>query len=123
MFNQPLGSWNVRAVMTMYEMFRGASSFNQPLDSWNVQRVTNMVGMFLGAFMFDQNLCMWDSRLPPGAALNNLLLRSGCELQCHPGNSEPLASCRICKQILSLSNFRRPTKISKKDSLLSEMSS
>jgi surface protein len=47
-FNQPLNSWNVSGVTTMFDMFAGARDFNQPLNSWNVSNVTNMGGMFRG---------------------------------------------------------------------------
>ena len=57
-FNQPIGSWNVSAVVSMASMFRSGGrpiSFNQPLANWErilspdtstLANVTNMESMF-----------------------------------------------------------------------------
>ena len=57
-FNQPIGSWNVSAVVSMASMFRSGGrpiSFNQPLSNWErvlspdtstLANVTNMESMF-----------------------------------------------------------------------------
>ena len=57
-FNQPIGSWDVSNVESMYEMFRD-SEFNQPIGSWDVGSVTNMGRMFWGS-AFNQHIGDWD---------------------------------------------------------------
>jgi surface protein len=59
-FNQPIGSWDVSNVYSMWFMFKGATSFNQPIGSWNVSNVTNMGFMFDSATAFNQNIGSWD---------------------------------------------------------------
>ncbi|NBP66329.1 MAG: BspA family leucine-rich repeat surface protein [Bacteroidetes bacterium] len=89
-FNQDIGNWDVSNVTTfggmflvsqfnngsspsisgwtinttsnvsMYWMFRAATSFNQPIGSWNVSKVTIMESMFHGATSFDQNIGGWN---------------------------------------------------------------
>jgi len=45
-FNQPIGDWNVSAVISMANMFNRASSFNQSIANWDVSGATTMQGMF-----------------------------------------------------------------------------
>jgi len=58
-FNQPLNSWDVSQVTSMFSMFYG-TSFNQPLNNWDVSSVTNMRFMFYGTSSFNQSLNNWD---------------------------------------------------------------
>ena len=52
-FNQPIGSWDVRNVVTMASMFQLTSQFNQDIGSWDVSKVQNMSGMFASAVNFN----------------------------------------------------------------------
>ena len=90
LFNQDIGNWNVSNVTTfggmflissfnnggspsisgwtintttnvsMFWMFRAATSFNQPIGSWNVSKVTNMESLFHTATSFNQNIGSWN---------------------------------------------------------------
>jgi len=57
-FNQPIGDWDVGAVIDMSLMFQG-SQFNQPIGDWDVGAVTNMSFMFQGS-QFNQDIGGWD---------------------------------------------------------------
>jgi surface protein len=59
-FNQPISSWDVSNVNTMFRMFFNAVSFNQPIGTWNVSSVTNMDNMFFNAVSFNQPIGAWD---------------------------------------------------------------
>ena len=48
-FNQPIGSWNVSAVLDMYHLFRNANAFNQNIGGWNLLSVSNMGSFFNNA--------------------------------------------------------------------------
>jgi surface protein len=56
----PIGSWDVSAVTTMAQAFKGRSSFNEDISEWNVSSVTNMDEMFFDAELFNQNLTSWN---------------------------------------------------------------
>jgi surface protein len=58
-FNQPIGSWNVSRVYTMFRMF-GNSRFNQPIENWDVSNVNDMASMFEGDILFNQDLSKWN---------------------------------------------------------------
>lgn len=60
-FNQPLSGWNTRNVKDMSHMFLRANAFNQPLNDWDVSGVENMERMFWDAELFDQPLDRWDT--------------------------------------------------------------
>lgn len=60
LFNQPLASWDVSKVFTMYAMFKEAKCFNRPLESWNVSNVLEMEIMFEQAVSFNQPLNKWN---------------------------------------------------------------
>ena len=55
-FNQALGGWKVDNVQTMGYMFRSATSFNQDLSDWRLNSVTSMIHMFYHNSAFDQDL-------------------------------------------------------------------
>ena len=59
-FNADINGWDVSNVTNMNGMFRRATSFNQPLASWNVSNVTTMNSMFSGASSFNQPLNTWN---------------------------------------------------------------
>ena len=59
-FNQDIGSWNVRRVTNMEEVFYLAGDFNQDISGWNVSNVTTMKSMFSSAFNFNQDIGSWD---------------------------------------------------------------
>ena len=44
----------------MSYLFFQAGVFNQNIGSWDVRRVTNMYGMFYEAHAFKQNVSSWD---------------------------------------------------------------
>ena len=48
-FNQPLDSWNVSNVESMFGMFYECKKFNQNLSSWDVSNVEDMEDMFVGS--------------------------------------------------------------------------
>jgi surface protein len=58
-FNQPIGNWNTQNVQTMSAMFREARSFNQPIGNWDTRKVYTMQAMFLNADAFNQPLNNW----------------------------------------------------------------
>jgi hypothetical protein len=57
-FNQPVNSWDVSNVESMYAMFLG-SGYNLNLSSWNVSNVLYMNSMFAYS-SFNQNISLWD---------------------------------------------------------------
>ena len=59
-FNQNIGGWDVSAVSSMGGMFAAATSFNQPLNSWNVSSVIDMGYMFQNATSFNADINGWD---------------------------------------------------------------
>jgi len=59
-YNQPLNSWDVSNVTTMYNMFDSAKKFDQDLSSWDVSNVTNMNRMFSSAENFNQDISSWN---------------------------------------------------------------
>ena len=62
-FNQPIRSWNVSGVTSMFKMFWGdgnAMAFNQLLNGWNVANVTNMCGMFGYCNSYQQRMEDWN---------------------------------------------------------------
>jgi surface protein len=58
-FNEKIGSWDVKNVTNMSNMFSGCINFKQDLSSWIVSNVTNMSNMFAGCTSFNQNLSSW----------------------------------------------------------------
>jgi hypothetical protein len=43
-FNQPIGDWNVAAVLDMGVIFSNARAFGQDVAKWDVRRVASMTG-------------------------------------------------------------------------------
>jgi hypothetical protein len=43
-FNQPIGDWNVAAVLDMGVLMSNAATFGQDVAAWNVTRVSSMTG-------------------------------------------------------------------------------
>ena len=41
----PVSAWDVSAVTSMENLFKGCKAFNQPL-AWDVSKVKNILGMF-----------------------------------------------------------------------------
>ena len=41
-FNQPIGDWNVSAVIRMDGMFQDASAFNQPIGQWDLASIESL---------------------------------------------------------------------------------
>lgn len=60
LFNQPIGSWNVSNVTSMYAMFYGCKNFNQNISTWNTIGVTTMNAMFFNAINFNQPIGSWN---------------------------------------------------------------
>ena len=61
-FNQDISGWDVSNVRDMGLMFEHNEVFNQPLGAWDVRSVVSeweMIGMFNGASSFDQDLSGW----------------------------------------------------------------
>ncbi|WP_160215059.1 BspA family leucine-rich repeat surface protein [Porphyromonas sp. COT-239 OH1446] len=59
-FNTNISSWNVSNVKNMSSMFEGATSFNADIFGWNVSNVTDMSSMFKGATSFNTNISGWN---------------------------------------------------------------
>lgn len=55
-----INEWDMSSVVSMKEMFSGATSFNADISGWNVSNVTYMSSMFEEATNFNQNLTAWD---------------------------------------------------------------
>lgn len=55
-----INEWDMSSVVSMKEMFSGATSFNTNISGWNVSNVTDMSSMFQGATSFNQNLTAWN---------------------------------------------------------------
>jgi surface protein len=60
-FGWPIGSWCVRKVTDMSELFKDLSAFNEDISGWDVGQVTTMQGMFSGASSFNGNISSWDT--------------------------------------------------------------
>jgi len=58
-FNQPIGSWNVEKVTTMYSMFENNYSFNQDLNSWTPISCSTFSRMFYRSRDFNQPVGGW----------------------------------------------------------------
>jgi len=55
-----INQWDVSNVVSMTNMFNGATSFNDDISNWDVSSVTIMSSMFVGASSFNQNINNWD---------------------------------------------------------------
>lgn len=60
LFNQNISDWDTGMVTEMNGMFTNASSFNQNTGNWNTVSVINMSGMFSDASSFNQDLGSWN---------------------------------------------------------------
>ena len=63
-FNANLGGWtiNTASSVTMWDMFRGASSFTGAgIGAWNVTKVTDCEGMFDNARSFNEDISSWNT--------------------------------------------------------------
>jgi surface protein len=47
---------NLSQVVTMVNMFKGATAFNGDISNWNISNVTSIAGMFDGATSFNQDI-------------------------------------------------------------------
>jgi surface protein len=59
-FNQDIGSWDVRNISDMRRLFIETDNFNQDISSWDVSNVYRMEEMFEDAISFNQNLSSWN---------------------------------------------------------------
>jgi surface protein len=59
-FNSDISRWDVSSVINMNYMFAGASSFNSNISNWNVSSVINMNFMFNEASSFNSDISKWD---------------------------------------------------------------
>lgn len=59
-FNAPIASWDVTNAPDLQFIFDGASSFNQDLSNWDVSNYTNLEYLFYNASSFNQDLSAWD---------------------------------------------------------------
>ena len=59
--NQSIENWNTTNVRSMHRMFANAISFNQPLGKWDVAAVLDMSQMFFSAYSFEQDLSTWNT--------------------------------------------------------------
>jgi surface protein len=53
--------WDTSRITNMQQMFNGATNFNQPLASWDTSNVRDMSYMFQSATSFNQPLAAWDT--------------------------------------------------------------
>lgn len=97
-FNDPLYYWDVSNIVSMREMFKGATAFSQPLNMWNVTSVRNMISMFRGATSFRQDLCAWRDMLSNGTVVFDMFLNTSCSDQEDPelGASASGPFCTPC---------------------------
>lgn len=58
-FNESIDHWNVSTIGEFYGMFWDATSFNQSLNSWNMSNAYDISSMFQGATSFNQPLDNW----------------------------------------------------------------
>ena len=54
LFNQSLSTWDVRKVVNMSDMFRGAKEYNHPLLNWDIRRRTDMDRLLVDVKLFKQ---------------------------------------------------------------------
>jgi surface protein len=59
-FNGPVGSWNLKTVLSIEYMFAACVEFNQPLNEWYVSNKTNFIQLFRSCEKFNQDLGSWD---------------------------------------------------------------
>ena len=52
-FNQPIGAWDISAVLDISRIFWAAAAFNLPIGAWNSSTVTTMRRMFGEAAAFN----------------------------------------------------------------------
>jgi surface protein len=55
-----INNWDTSSVLSIEEMFRGASSFNQPIGNWDMSKVTNMRSVFRDS-PFTQDIGAWNT--------------------------------------------------------------
>jgi hypothetical protein len=62
-FNQPLGDWSMRNVISLANIFNGCRKFNQTLDKWDVKKVGYFEGAFAGCdALKDSPLAAWEQK-------------------------------------------------------------
>ena len=75
---EPIGSWNVSAVIDMswlfYNSVPGAKTFRGDISKWDVSRVTDMAEMFSSAPLFNGDLSKWD--VSSVTSMNNMFFGS-----------------------------------------------
>lgn len=70
-FNADISGWNVSNVTYMSSMFEEATNFNQNLTAWNISNVTNMSSMFKSATRFNQDL-LWGEKFKNVSFANSM---------------------------------------------------
>lgn len=59
--NTSFNNWSTGSVISMNNMFQGASAFNAPIGNWDTSNATNLGNMFNGASSFNQDISGWDT--------------------------------------------------------------
>ncbi|SMG53957.1 surface protein, partial [Marivirga sericea] len=58
-FNESIEHWDVSNIVLFFGMFWDATSYNQPLNNWTLTNVKSISNMFHGASSFNQPLNNW----------------------------------------------------------------
>lgn len=58
-FNGDISGWDTKNVDEMSFMFYGASAFNADISGWDVRNVNNFLNIFSGASSFNRSLAAW----------------------------------------------------------------
>ena len=58
-FSEPIDHWDVSKIISFYGMFWDATSFNQPLNSWVLTSAVDISHLFNGATNYNQPLTSW----------------------------------------------------------------
>jgi surface protein len=60
-FNQDIGDWDTSNVQDMGALFQGAAAFDRDIGGWKIANVTSIYAMFRNATNFNQDLSLWDT--------------------------------------------------------------
>ena len=67
-----INTWDVSAMTSLTNLFKGYESFNDDISNWDVSSVENMNSIFFGAALFNQDLSSLERRQRAGHGLHVL---------------------------------------------------